>query len=494
MLQHVVAIFVAWFAVLGANAQTPPTPPTPPPAPIEAPVTWTGVVELPGGDRLDFSVELTADRGTISIPVQKTKDLALSKVVVNEHELRFSILLAGATWEMKVAEDGRSATGVLKQNGGEFKTTMKRLAPGQTVAKELVRPQEPKPPLPYTVTDVKFENVAAKVKLAGTLTTPKGDGPFPCVVLVSGSGPQDRDEGLLGHRPFLVVADHLTRHGIAVLRYDDRGVAKSTGKFSKATSDDFADDALSAVAYLKTRPEIDAKRIGIAGHSEGGLIAPICAAKSKDVSFVVLLAGTGMSGAELMPLQGKLIALASGASAEDAEAQARENAAIFALVVAGKSDAEIREQIRLAVLRQLASDPASKDMSEAERATKAEQLAQEQSAELLGPWFRRFLVLDPRENLVKVTCPVLAMNGEKDLQVPPKENLSRIERALKEGGNRDVTIVELPGLNHLFQTCTTGAPSEYATIEETFAPRALQCPDEGQNARGLRSDPSRKGE
>jgi pimeloyl-ACP methyl ester carboxylesterase len=437
-------------------------------------VTWTGTVELPGAMKLDFSVELGKDSGTISIPMQGVKDQPLDGVSVSDKDLKFSVKQYGAVWELKIADDGKSATGLFKQGGAELKTTMKRLAAGETAAKELKRPQEPKPPFPYEAVEVTFENKAANATLAGTLTLPKGSGPFPCVVLVTGSGPQDRDEALLGHRPFLVLADHLTRHGIAVLRYDDRGVGKSTGKFATATSDDFADDALAGLEFLKTRKEVDVKKIGIAGHSEGGLIAPMCAAKSKDVAFIVLLAGTGVSGAELLPIQSKLIAVATGTPEAEAERQAKESGEIFAMMFAGKSDTELKEAMRAAVQKQLAREPATKDLPEAERKKKADQLVEEQAGELLSPWFRRFLTMDPRENLKKVTCPVLALNGDKDLQVPSLVNLPEIDKALRGSGNKDVTVVEIAGLNHLFQTCKTGAPTEYAEIEETFAPVALE--------------------
>ncbi|MBC7772660.1 MAG: alpha/beta fold hydrolase, partial [Pyrinomonadaceae bacterium] len=423
--------------------------------PLDEPVVWVGAVELPGGMKLEFSVALKKDAGTISIPMQGAKDLPLSDVSVTEKELKFSIKMAGAAWEMSVAEDGKTATGVLKQ-GGEFKTTLKRLAAGESAVKELKRPQEPKGPFPYETVEVSFENKAAGLTLGGTLSMPKeGKRPYPCVVMVTGSGPQDRDESLMGHRPFLVVADHFTRHGIAVLRYDDRGVGKSTGRFEGATTDEFAEDALAGIEFLKTRNEVDAKRIGIVGHSEGGLIAPICAARSKDVAFIVLLAGTGMSGAELLPIQSKLISMAMGTPADEAELQARESAEIFAIVVSGKSDAEVKDMIRVATIRQLQSDAKTKDLPEDKLNEKADQIVKEGAAQLLAPWFKRFLEMDPRENLKKVTCPVLAVNGEKDLQVPPRENLSRIEKALKDAGNKDVTIMEFPGLNHLFQTCKT---------------------------------------
>jgi alpha/beta superfamily hydrolase len=247
---------------------------------------------------------------------------------------------------------------------------MKVLAAGETVAKELARPQEPKPPFPYEATDVAFENAAAHAKLAGTLTAPKGDGPVPVRRDDHGSGPQDRDEALLGHRPFLVIADHLTRHGVAVLRYDDRGVAKSTGSFDGATSDDFAADALAAVEFLKTRKEIDPKRIGILGHSEGGLIAPMCAAKSKDVAFLVLLAGTGIRGVDLMPIQAKLVAVATGTAGPEAELQAKDTADVLGMIVAGKSDAEVRERIHVAVARAIEANPERKGLSADERAKK----------------------------------------------------------------------------------------------------------------------------
>ena len=442
--------------------------------PVVEVVAWSGHVELPNGQKLEFSVELAEDSGRISIPMQGAKDVPLSDVSVTKEEIRFSIRSVGATWVMQVAEDGKSATGVLRQ-GGEIRATMKRLEPGETAVKEIARPQDPKPPFPYRSEDVEFENVLAKATLAGTLLLPEGDGPFPCVVFVSGSGPQDRDEALLGHRPFLVVADHLARNGIASLRYDDRGVAKSTGDFETATSDEFAEDAIAAVEFLVDRKEIDGRKIGIVGHSEGGLIAPICAADSADVAFIVMLAGTGISGAELMPIQNQLVSVAEGMAPEEAARQAKVNSEIFAMIVAKKSDEEIKEALRVALAGELAVDPTTKDLSEAVRDGRAKRMAAEQAEQILSPWFRRFLVMDPRENLKRVKCPVLAMNGEKDLQVPPKENLTEIEKALKAAGNADVTVIEFPGLNHLFQTCTTGAPSEYAKIEETFAPVALEA-------------------
>ncbi|MFO0835451.1 MAG: alpha/beta fold hydrolase [Phycisphaerales bacterium] len=440
--------------------------------------TWAGPITLPGGITLDFSVNIIKDTGTISIPAQGAKDLPLSEVSTADSQLKFVIKPAGApeaAWarfELKIASDGHTAEGVLRQGDGEFPVKVTKLAPGEA-PKVHARPQEPKAPFPYEVEDVSFDNKAAGIKLAGTLVRPSTPGPHPAVVMITGSGPQDRDEALLGHRPFLVIADHLVRNGIAVLRYDDRGVAKSTGNFAEATSDDFATDAVAGVEYLLTRPEIDHAKVGVMGHSEGGLIAPIVAGSCKDVAFIVLLAGTGVPGADVIVLQGKLINMAMGKSEADAEAEAQKSRKIMRMIAEGADPEAIKGEIRAVTIEELKADPSSASLSEDELNKKAEQLVAQQVGQMGSKWWKRFLVLDPRDFLRKFTCPVLAINGSHDLQVPPSQNLGEIEKALKAGGNTDVTVKELPELNHLFQHSKTGAPSEYSTIEETFAPEAL---------------------
>lgn len=444
------------------------------------PSNWAGAIELPGGIKLDFSVALTDDAGTISIPMQGAKDIALTDVSTADHMLKFVIVPPGAPeaakarFELKISEDGKSAEGLLHQSGGQFPVKATRLAEGEK-PKGMSRPQEPKPPFAYEITSVKIENKQAGVTLGGTLSWPSSGGPHPAVVMITGSGPQDRDEALLGHRPFFVITDYLVRHGIAVLRYDDRGVGESTGTFATSTSDDFATDALSAVEFLKTLPQIDPKRIGLVGHSEGGLIAPICASQSKDVAFIVLLAGTGVPGADILRLQSKLINMSMGKPEADAERESARNAEVLKMVVDGKSDDEIAARIRQIAIDEMNATPEGKAMPEADRNKKASELATQQLSQISSPWFKRFLALDPRDYLSKTTCPVLALNGTKDLQVPYQQNLPEIEKALKSAGNTDVTIQELDGLNHLFQHTQTGAPSEYAQIEETFAPEALEA-------------------
>jgi hypothetical protein len=292
--------------------------------------------------------------------------------------------------------------------------------------------------------------------LDGTLTIPEGTGPFPAVVLISGSGPQNRDEEIFGHKPFLVLADHLTRGGIAVLRYDDRGVGQSKGDFASATSEDFAADAWAVWQALSARPEIDAKRVGLLGHSEGGLIAPMLAAAHPEIAFIVLVGGPGVTGEQILLKQAELIATAMGAPPAAVAANAAVQRQVFAILKEETSQARIEERIG-------AIPVGSKEASAA---------LVKQSA---SPWMRFFVRYDPAAALRKVRCPVLAIGAERDLQVAPDQNLPAIEAALKAGGNADVTITRLPGLNHLLQPAKTGLPAEYAQIETTVAPAALDA-------------------
>jgi len=303
---------------------------------------------------------------------------------------------------------------------------------------------------------VAYDNPQAPgVRLAGTLTKPKGAGPFPAVLLITGSGAQNRDEELMGHKPFLVLADYLTRRGIAVLRVDDRGTAESTGNFKTATTQDFATDTMAGVRYLLGRPEIDKKRIGLIGHSEGGVIAPMVAVKMPEVAFIVMLAGSGVSGAQVIEdqvYQGNLLA---GISPE-AAAQNREFEHKILNIVMSDADPEKK------ILALAEGNPALQDN------------LKRQIPAMRSPWYLYFLAYDPRPTLEKVKCPVLALNGSKDSQVSPELNLPAIEAALKKGGNRDATVQLVPGVNHLFQNAKTGAVSEYREIEETMSPKVLE--------------------
>jgi uncharacterized protein len=335
----------------------------------------------------------------------------------------------------------------------------------------VARPQTPKPPFPYRAEAVKYENKAGGVTLAGTLTIPAGAGPFPAVILITGSGAQDRDETILGHKPFLVLADYLSRRGVAVLRVDDRGVGGSTGSIKTSTSEDFAGDVLTGLDFLKGHKEIDARKLGLIGHSEGGIIAPIAAVRSKDVAFIVLMAGTGVPGSQIVEAQGQLILKAGGSSESQMKTEREIQKRLIDILVREIDEKIARVKLAAAVKEFVAAMPDS------DRKALGGKLGALSEAALDGfnnAWFRFFLTYDPRPTLRTLHCPVLAINGSKDLQVPAKENLAEIDKALKAGGNRNVKTVELPGLNHLFQPCKTGGPGEYGTIETTIDPGALK--------------------
>lgn len=320
------------------------------------------------------------------------------------------------------------------------------------------RPQTPKPPFPYRTEEVVVQS-APGVRLAGTLTLPQGKGPFPAAVMITGSGAQDRDETILGHKPFAVIADRLTRDGIAVLRVDDRGFAGSTGDFASATDDDFAVDAASNVAFLRSRPDIDPARIGLIGHSEGGLVAPKVAAKDTKIAFIVLMAGPGVPLSEVLKLQRAKLAPAMGQNPEQIRRLQDLLDHVDAAMRGAKDEAEANSRA-VTVIKAEGGDLVRQPGA-------AESLA----AQLSSGWMRDLVDYDPAPTLAKVRCPILALNGSKDGQVPPEQNLPAIRAATR--ANPDVTIVELPGLNHLFQTANTGAVGEYADIEETIAPIAL---------------------
>ena len=293
---------------------------------------------------------------------------------------------------------------------------------------------------------------------------------FPALIFISGSGPQNRNEELLGHKPFLVLADYFTRKGFAVLRYDDRGVGKSTGDFSQATTADFASDVESAVKFLQHHFVVNPTKIGLMGHSEGGVIAPMVAANpSNSVAFIVLLAGTGIKGDSLLLLQQALIAQAEGMNLTLLKENQQLNRELFQMV----NLYEDEKILNAAVDAYFEQHPLNTELL-AETGQTSTEFQQALRNQLLNPWMRYFLRLDPQIALKKVTCPVLAINGSKDLQVPAAQNIPAIKTAIESNGNKQVSVEMLPNLNHLFQTCTTGSLSEYATIEETFSPVALK--------------------
>ncbi|MFK7749040.1 MAG: alpha/beta hydrolase family protein [Kordia sp.] len=436
--------------------------------------TWKGALKVQGMELpIVFNIS-QSDNGfttTLDSPKQNAFDMPTDKTTFTNSKL--TIVYDGIAMEYEATYEDGTFKGTFHQAGQSFPLNLEK---GEKEAKKL-KPQEPKKPYPYASEEVIFENKnAGNIKFAGTLTLPKGVKNPPVAILITGSGPQNRNEELLGHKPFLVLADHLTRQGIAVLRYDDRGTAKSEGDFQSATSFDFASDVEAAMAYLQTRSDVvNPNKIGLVGHSEGGLIAPIVAARNNKVAFCVLLAGPGVDGKEVLLTQGKRAAELEGFPASDIAISQEVSAKIFDISADFKGEASKKQMKELleSVKTRMTSPKAKEELTDSAIDRQIEMIT--------SPWMQAFLGYDPQTSLQKVNCPVLAINGEKDFQVLPKLNLDGIKKGLQH--NKDVTIKEFKDLNHLFQTSKTGALSEYSEIEETFAPVALNFVSDWINER-----------
>jgi uncharacterized protein len=432
--------------------------------------TWQGALDA-GGQQLRLVLKISQDaKGTLSAKMdsvdQGAMDLPVSSIALKGSTLNFAMNSIGGSFEGTWDRQKQEISGQWKQGMASLPLILKRVDKPIT----LLRPQEPQKPYPYIEEEIRFDNPPASITLAGTLTYPKTGGPFPVVLLISGSGPQDRNETVFGHRPFLVMADYLTRQGFAVLRWDDRGIGGSTGSMATSTSEDFASDVLAAVGFLKNRKEIDPKKIGLLGHSEGGMVAPLAAIRSKEIAFVILMAGPGLTGEDLLFRQGELINRAMGTSEDIIVMNRQIQTAIFSALKEEPDNDKAEKKIRDNLSQIFAGLP------EEQRAAQKqfETIVDSQIKMLLTPWFRYFISYDPKPALRQLTCPVLALNGEKDLQVPAQEDISAIESTLKASGHSNFKTVIFPHLNHLFQTCSTGSLAEYSQIEETIAPEALK--------------------
>lgn len=400
-----------------------------------------------------YAATLTNPSGSVTKLEAVTSDGATVAFRVSELELAYS-----GAW----SDAQRAWTGTLRFQG-EHALAFTRATAADLAPVSQRRPQEEAiaaAPLPYAEHEVAFDSPAAGVRLAGALTVPRGKGPFPAVVLISGTGPNDRDEDVDGHKVLRVVADSLTRAGFAVLRYDKRGVGGSTGVYPTATTADFAADAAGALRFLKVDGRIDPARIGLLGHSEGGLIAPMVAAEDASVAFVILVAAPGVRGDRLFVSQAAATSKLYGVPGDYIARRKAFDEALYAAILAAPSDEAA--QARVAALAETGVAQKIVDPSEA-RALPAGKA---------GRWARAFLAHDPAPVLAQLKMPILALGGSLDAQVPADENLAAIGAALK--ANDKASVRKLGGLNHLLQTARTGAPNEYAEIEETVAPSALQ--------------------
>lgn len=430
---------------------------------------WLATLEVGGATlRIVLKVEKSANGYAAKFDSldQGAMDLPIDSILLEGNKLSFAAAKFGINYEGTLNEAGDEIAGTFKQGPAEVPMVFKRIAE----LPKSNRPQDPKKPYPYDEEEVSYRNEKDNVKIAGTLTLPRGGGKFPAVLLITGSGGQDRNETIAGHHPFLVLADHLTRNGIAVLRVDDRGIGGTDLGSLTVTSENFAEDVLAGVNFLKQRKEIDPKMIGLIGHSEGGMIAPMVAARSNDVSFIVLLAGLGQRGEDVIYAQTELIHKAQGTHVDTTRHTIALMKKIHTIVKTETDEKRIEQRINeeIAAYDRTLSDLQKQLFEPAATSIKAFMPMYK------TPWYRYFITFDPLAVLKNVKVPVLALNGELDLQVPAKENLDLIGAGLKAGGNNNATIKAFPKLNHLFQTSQTGLISEYAKIEETMSPEVLK--------------------
>lgn len=429
---------------------------------------WNGSLTI-GPQTLRITVRFTTSetglRATIDIPQQGATGVQLQNVSYDDSRVYMELPAGPGLAVFDGRQVGDSIGGAFTQAGLGGTFFLKRSSQAAAM------PKEPPEPLPYAEEEVTFHN--ADITLAGTLTLPESGAPHPAVVMITGSGPQNRDEELFGFKPFHMIADHLTRNGVAVLRYDDRGVGGSTGSVSEATTEDFARDVLAAVDFLKNRSDIDPERIGLIGHSEGGIVAPLASSMSDDVAFMVLMAGTSVSGAEILIEQGALIMRASGATEADMEQQIAFQKRTFEAIRSGDGWDELAADLETRLRESIAEMPDSQRNAITDVDAYIDAQIQAQLTALQTPWLRYFLDYDPAVTLRTIDTPILALFGELDLQVPPAQNRGPLEQALRDGNHPDYTVRVLPRANHLFITATTGSPTEYATLEKVFVPEFL---------------------
>lgn len=417
---------------------------------------WKGEIDL-GVQKLETAFDIKADgscySATFDVPAQGAFDIPVDETTFQDGHLELKMNALNATYSGVLKES--TIEGEFTQHGMTFTLN---LAKAEKKEQKKTRPQDPLPPFNYHIEEVTFVNEKEGNTLVGTLTIPQGEGPFPAMVLVSGSGQQNRDEELMNHRPFWVIADYCALHGIAVLRYDDRGIGGSKGEVENATTMDFSYDAEAAFDYLRNRKEINATKVGILGHSEGGVINFMVAARRPEVAFLVSLAGPSVNGIEVLKEQQKAILKASGMSEEAVQFNSITNAQMFDIIEASNSREEADS-----LLRNLLKGWGYN-----------EELTEQTVGQMASPWMYYFLKYDPTEAVIKTKCPALLLNGSKDLQVIASQNLPGYEKIIAEHGKTNFILHEMPDLNHLFQHCDTGSPNEYFEIEETISPEVLE--------------------
>ncbi|MGB1294234.1 MAG: alpha/beta hydrolase family protein [Flavobacteriales bacterium] len=429
--------------------------------------SWIGSINVQG-HTLRIGFNFTEENGktkvTMDSPDQKAFGIPAQLNTFTASKIEVSISNMRVNYTGKLNKEG-VIEGHFNQAGQNFELNLTKTLKEES---KNLRPQHPNQPYPYNAEDVSFVNAKDGIKLSGTFTFPKTGSNFTTVILITGSGPQNRDEEIMGHKPFLVLSDHLTQKGFAVLRYDDRGTYGSEGDFSKATSKDFATDVNAAIEFLKTRAEVNKEHIGLIGHSEGGLIAPMVAQHNTDVAFLVLLAGTGVDGKTILLDQTEEMNRLEGMKEDENRKAMTFSADVFTYIEENVPELT-KEKLKAFMVEKLKDKngfqlPAGEDENK---------FITSQVNQLTSPWMKYFLFYDPVKTLEKISVPVLAINGSKDIQVKSQLNLPAIKKALNKKKHASTKVEELQGLNHLFQECKTGSVSEYQKIEQTFSPKAL---------------------
>ncbi len=417
---------------------------------------WKGQIDL-GGLQLELAFDIAPTENgysaTLDVPAQSAFNIPVDETIFQDNHLEMTMSAMGASYSGTLKDN--VIEGEFSQHGMTFPLILEK---GEKEAQQMARPQDPQPPFNYHIEEVTFVNEKEGNTLVGTLTVPEGEGPFPAMVLVSGSGQQNRDEELMNHRPFWVIADYCARHGIAVLRYDDRGIGGSDGEVYNATSMDFSYDAEAAFDFLRSQKQVDASRVGVLGHSEGGIINFMVAARRPEVAFLVSLAGPAVNGIEVLKEQQAAILRASGMTEEAIQFSSNTNAQLFDIIEASSTREEADS-----LMRQLVQGWGY-----------SEELTEQTVSEMTMPWMYYFLKYDPTKAIVQTQCPALLLNGSKDLQVVASQNLPTYEKIIADHGKTNLTLHEMPDLNHLFQHCETGSPNEYFTIDETISPEVLE--------------------
>jgi pimeloyl-ACP methyl ester carboxylesterase len=433
---------------------------------------WYGTLDVMG-QKLPLVLHLRDSagiwKGTLDSPKQNAFGIPMSSIEVNGKKLAFTIDKLHASYQGTLS-DALVIAGNFKQ--GAFKATLD-FNQQEIPQQETKKLQDPREPIPYIQDEVTIYNPTGDFNLSGTLTHPEQDKLIktPCVILITGSGPQDRNEEILGHRPFLVLADQLTRSGYGVLRMDDRGTGKSEGVFNGATSKDFVTDIESAIAFVKTLTYIDTQKIILMGHSEGGMIANMVAAKHPEVYGVISLAGPGVLGSTLLKEQQVLIAKSIGATDKELKEINSFSLEFFPLLTMDSID-QVRKNAT-DFLKHFVKEGKNKELKKSSKKEQEEWIKQNLDA-FVNPWMIYFLNYNPMSDLKQIDCHYLALNGTTDLQVPSKMNLEAIATYCNPSAGKIKEIKALDGLNHMFQPSATGSPNEYGSNEITFDNTAIQ--------------------